>query len=72
MSAFFFIMCNINSLSCRGFFRSDSLLGIVTVKLQPLETQCVLHDSFPVIYNKNYLLNIIFIYVYIKKDFLLL
>ncbi|XP_031368889.1 coiled-coil and C2 domain-containing protein 1-like isoform X2 [Apis dorsata] len=30
-----------------GFFRSDSLLGIVTVKLQPLETQCVLHDSFP-------------------------
>ncbi|XP_068987998.1 coiled-coil and C2 domain-containing protein 1-like isoform X3 [Bombus flavifrons] len=30
-----------------GFFRSDSLLGTVTVKLQPLETQCVLHDSFP-------------------------
>nr|XP_031838756.1 coiled-coil and C2 domain-containing protein 1-like isoform X2 [Nomia melanderi] len=29
-----------------GFFRSDSLLGTVTVKLQPLETQCVLHDSF--------------------------
>lgn len=30
-----------------GFFRSDSLLGTVTVKLQPLETQCTLHDSFP-------------------------
>ncbi|XP_043513359.1 coiled-coil and C2 domain-containing protein 1-like isoform X5 [Frieseomelitta varia] len=30
-----------------GFFRSDSLLGTVTVKLQPLETQCELHDSFP-------------------------
>ncbi|XP_012265294.2 coiled-coil and C2 domain-containing protein 1-like isoform X2 [Athalia rosae] len=30
-----------------GFFRSDSLLGTVTVKLQPLETQCILHDSFP-------------------------
>ncbi|XP_017876982.1 coiled-coil and C2 domain-containing protein 1-like isoform X2 [Ceratina calcarata] len=31
-----------------GFFRSDSLLGTVTVKLQPLESQCELHDSFPV------------------------
>ncbi|XP_015438520.1 PREDICTED: coiled-coil and C2 domain-containing protein 1-like [Dufourea novaeangliae] len=30
-----------------GFFRSDSLLGTVSLKLQPLETQCVLHDSFP-------------------------
>ncbi|XP_032665522.1 coiled-coil and C2 domain-containing protein 1-like isoform X2 [Odontomachus brunneus] len=30
-----------------GFFRSDSLLGTVTVKLQPLENQCTLHDSFP-------------------------
>ncbi|XP_046828540.1 coiled-coil and C2 domain-containing protein 1-like isoform X6 [Vespa crabro] len=30
-----------------GFFRSDSLLGTVTVKLQSLEMQCVLHDSFP-------------------------
>ncbi|XP_034936610.1 coiled-coil and C2 domain-containing protein 1-like isoform X2 [Chelonus insularis] len=30
-----------------GFLRSDTLLGTVTVKLQPLETQCVLHDSFP-------------------------
>ncbi|KAK2581872.1 hypothetical protein KPH14_002334 [Odynerus spinipes] len=29
-----------------GFFRSDSLLGTVSVKLQPLEQQCVLHDSF--------------------------
>ncbi|XP_071866478.1 lethal (2) giant discs 1 isoform X1 [Bombus fervidus] len=43
--------CSLNSILCcinsRGFFRSDSLLGTVTVKLQPLETQCVLHDSFP-------------------------
>ncbi|KAL2749610.1 coiled-coil and C2 domain-containing protein 1-like isoform X1 [Vespula maculifrons] len=31
----------------RGFFRSDSLLGTVTVKLQSLEMQCILHDSFP-------------------------
>ncbi|XP_018359619.1 PREDICTED: coiled-coil and C2 domain-containing protein 1-like isoform X5 [Trachymyrmex cornetzi] len=30
-----------------GFFRSDSLLGTVMVKLQPLESQCILHDSFP-------------------------
>ncbi|XP_026824708.1 coiled-coil and C2 domain-containing protein 1-like isoform X2 [Ooceraea biroi] len=30
-----------------GFFRSDSLLGTVTVKLQPLELQCAIHDSFP-------------------------
>jgi len=33
---------------CRGFFRSDRLLGTVMVKLQPLESRCVLHDSFPV------------------------
>ncbi|XP_044266169.1 coiled-coil and C2 domain-containing protein 1-like isoform X2 [Tribolium madens] len=29
-----------------GFFRGDSLIGTATVKLQPLETQCELHDSF--------------------------
>ncbi|XP_017778649.1 PREDICTED: coiled-coil and C2 domain-containing protein 1-like isoform X2 [Nicrophorus vespilloides] len=29
-----------------GFFRSDSLLGTATVKLQPLETQCEIHESF--------------------------
>ncbi|CAK9825338.1 Coiled-coil and C2 domain-containing protein 1-like [Anthophora retusa] len=43
--------CSLNPILCctnpSGFFRSDSLLGTVTVKLQPLETQCVLHDSFP-------------------------
>ncbi|XP_044001069.1 coiled-coil and C2 domain-containing protein 1-like isoform X2 [Aphidius gifuensis] len=43
--------CSMNPLLCcthpSGFFRSDSLLGTVTVKLQPLETQCTLHDSFP-------------------------
>lgn len=31
-----------------GFLRSDTLIGTVTVKLQPLETQCEIHDSFPV------------------------
>ncbi|XP_071449417.1 coiled-coil and C2 domain-containing protein 1-like [Hetaerina americana] len=30
-----------------GFFRGDSLIGTATVKLQPLETVCTLHDSFP-------------------------
>ncbi|XP_014209906.1 coiled-coil and C2 domain-containing protein 1-like isoform X2 [Copidosoma floridanum] len=30
-----------------GFFRADSLVGTVTIKLQPLETKCILHDSFP-------------------------
>ncbi|KAJ8947481.1 hypothetical protein NQ318_009784 [Aromia moschata] len=29
-----------------GFFRGDTLIGTVNLKLQPLETQCELHDSF--------------------------
>ncbi|XP_045472009.1 coiled-coil and C2 domain-containing protein 1-like isoform X5 [Harmonia axyridis] len=29
-----------------GWFRSDTLLGTVTVKLQNLETQCELHESY--------------------------
>nr|XP_023013952.1 coiled-coil and C2 domain-containing protein 1-like isoform X1 [Leptinotarsa decemlineata] len=29
-----------------GFFRSDVLIGTVNVKLQPLETQCEIHESF--------------------------
>jgi coiled-coil and C2 domain-containing protein 1 len=29
-----------------GFFRGDTLIGTATVKLQQLETQCELHDSF--------------------------
>ena len=29
-----------------GFLRSDTLLGTAQVKLQALETSCVLHDSF--------------------------
>jgi len=29
-----------------GFLRSDTCLGSVQVKLQPLESQCVLHDTF--------------------------
>ena len=29
-----------------GFLRSDTLLGTAQIKLQSLETECVLHDSF--------------------------
>ncbi|XP_028127880.1 coiled-coil and C2 domain-containing protein 1-like isoform X2 [Diabrotica virgifera virgifera] len=29
-----------------GFFRSDALVGTVNLKLQPLETQCEIHDTF--------------------------
>lgn len=29
-----------------GFLRSDILIGTVTVKLQPLETKCEIHDTF--------------------------
>lgn len=29
-----------------GFLRSDSLVGAVSIKLQPLETKCTIHDSF--------------------------
>lgn len=32
----------------RGFLRSDILIGTVTVKLQPLETKCDIHDTFDV------------------------
>ncbi|XP_043277159.1 coiled-coil and C2 domain-containing protein 1-like isoform X2 [Venturia canescens] len=43
--------CSLNPILCcthpRGFFRSDSLVGTVSIKLAPLETQCILHDSFP-------------------------
>ncbi|XP_062559950.1 coiled-coil and C2 domain-containing protein 1-like isoform X2 [Armigeres subalbatus] len=40
------------SLKCEvfskgGFLRSDTLIGTVTIKLQPLEVQCEIHDSFP-------------------------
>nr|CAH7715364.1 unnamed protein product [Callosobruchus chinensis] len=31
---------------CSGFFRGDSIIGTVNVKLQPLETHCEIHDSF--------------------------
>ncbi|KAH9492096.1 Coiled-coil and C2 domain-containing protein 1-like, partial [Bulinus truncatus] len=30
----------------RGFFKGDKLLGAVNVKLQPLENQCTIHESF--------------------------
>ena len=33
---------------CRGFLKSDKLLGTVNVKLLPLETQCTSHDSYDV------------------------
>ena len=35
-------------LCFRGFFKGDKVLGTVTVKLQPLESVCVLHDSYNV------------------------
>ncbi|CAG9769095.1 unnamed protein product [Ceutorhynchus assimilis] len=39
--------CASDIFSCfSGFFRSDSLVGTVNLKLQPLETQCEIHDSF--------------------------
>ncbi|XP_058801277.1 coiled-coil and C2 domain-containing protein 1-like [Phymastichus coffea] len=42
--------CSWNPILCcthpRGFFRADSLVGTVNIKLQPLETKCILHDSF--------------------------
>ncbi|XP_019867300.2 coiled-coil and C2 domain-containing protein 1-like isoform X2 [Aethina tumida] len=31
-----------------GWFKSDSLMGTVNLKLQPLETQCEIHDSFDI------------------------
>ena len=34
-------------MSKGGFLRSDTCIGTVQVKLQPLETQCTLHDSYP-------------------------
>lgn len=42
--------CNIDLLCCcfSGFFRSDTLIGTATVKLQPLETACEIHESFDV------------------------
>ncbi|XP_053957948.1 coiled-coil and C2 domain-containing protein 1-like isoform X3 [Anastrepha ludens] len=33
-------------LSRGGFLRSDTLIGTVNVKLQPLETKCDIHDTF--------------------------
>ncbi|XP_059170494.1 coiled-coil and C2 domain-containing protein 1-like [Physella acuta] len=33
----------------RGFFKGDKLLGTVHVKLQPLENQCSIHDSFDLV-----------------------
>lgn len=40
------LMCDVCCYS--GFLRSDTLIGTVTVKLQPLETQCEVHESFDV------------------------
>ncbi|KAH8238102.1 hypothetical protein KR026_009870 [Drosophila bipectinata] len=30
----------------RGFLRSDTLIGTINVKLQPLETKCDIHDTY--------------------------
>ncbi|XP_049816691.1 coiled-coil and C2 domain-containing protein 1-like isoform X1 [Schistocerca nitens] len=34
------------TISCSGFFRGDSLIGTANIKLQPLETKCILHDAY--------------------------
>lgn len=39
------------SLKCEvwsrgGFFRGDTLIGTANIKLQPLETKCILHDAY--------------------------
>jgi len=36
-----------------GFLRSDTLLGTAAVKLQPLETQCTIHDTWPLMENRR-------------------
>ncbi|XP_034828473.1 coiled-coil and C2 domain-containing protein 1-like isoform X2 [Maniola hyperantus] len=36
-----------SGLCCSGWFSKDSLLGSLTVKLAPLETQVTLHEAFP-------------------------
>ncbi|KAG4070001.1 hypothetical protein HA402_013661 [Bradysia odoriphaga] len=40
--------CDVIPLCFSGFFRSDTLIGVATVKLQPLETSCEIHDSFDI------------------------
>jgi len=35
-------------ICCRGFLKSDKQLGVVNIKLQPLEDRCVYHDSYDV------------------------
>nr|CAD7404566.1 unnamed protein product [Timema poppensis] len=32
-----------------GFFRGDTLIGTANVKLQPLESKCIIHDSFDLV-----------------------
>ncbi|XP_047544484.1 coiled-coil and C2 domain-containing protein 1-like isoform X1 [Vanessa atalanta] len=39
--------CSSSSLCCSGWFSKDTLLGTVTVKLAPLETQVTIHEAFP-------------------------
>lgn len=43
------IICNSSPCCCFSMiFRSDTLIGTVNVKLQPLETQCTIHDAYNV------------------------
>jgi len=35
-------------ICCRGFLKSDKQLGVVNIKLQPLEDRCIFHDSYDV------------------------
>ena len=42
--AFYIFAC----LCFRGFLKSDKVLGSISIKLQALENQCVVHDSYDV------------------------
>ncbi|XP_034237367.1 coiled-coil and C2 domain-containing protein 1-like isoform X2 [Thrips palmi] len=40
------LCCGAPNSEPSGFFRSDTLIGTATIKLQPLESKCIIHDSF--------------------------
>jgi len=42
-------------ICCRGFLKSDKQLGVVNIKLQPLEDKCIFHDSYDVWHFMMYL-----------------
>lgn len=46
-------MFSLRILFFSGFLRSDTLVGTVIVKLQPLESKCEIHDTFNVSMSNN-------------------